>query len=527
MLNYSLPIKNILKRDVTTLAHLFKIIKKSGEEVLVTSHDRNIRVGNDIYHATSGIAPVAQMMNTIDTGGNTSEIRGLLGDTDITEFDIDARNFSGARVERYMVDWANPDKIHILESVYFIGKISRGNKGKFSIELLSNEGYYENPLTERTSYYCRAELGDRRCGINLSPTTTFSFQKADISIIANLEVKKDVWYLFNEKIYVCIKAGVTDDLTDDERLNLFTTVITQRITDGTAQFKFIDFPLKSINILKAKLATIIPNYEGKNFPAIENYIVLNEILSNVNRNSVYTNNIKNTYSAILTTSENGIMGSYFLARIVSGLGPSSIFLIKFTKKIGASTYPTFSAHTASDPLIVPSNTFDPKSHFKSNNNLPFEIVGVPVIESLNTNVSQQNPKVILVNPSKRSNGKILMIDISSKATPLTKKFLSRLKGDVGTGKFLHGLVEFYDGYNPGFKTEIQRIIAEEDFIQVTLFQPPPNGYNENDTIILYYGCDKLLSTCVNTFNNQLNFRGEPFTPGYNAYLNTFRDFGYT
>jgi len=51
---------------------------------------------------------------------------------------------------------------------------------------------------------------------------------------------------------------------------------------------------------------------------------------------------------------------------------------------------------------------------------------------------------------------------------------------------------------------------------VVLFLPMPNLLAVGDTFEAYPGCAKDIATCRDTFDNILNFRGEPYVPGQDA-----------
>jgi hypothetical protein len=74
------------------------------------------------------------------------------------------------------------------------------------------------------------------------------------------------------------------------------------------------------------------------------------------------------------------------------------------------------------------------------------------------------------------------------------------------GYFDYGIITFTgaDGYS--FSTEISNNI-DQNF---TILFNPPQDVKVGDKYTMVAGCDKKLSTCVNKFNNGINFRGEPF-----------------
>lgn len=78
-----------------------------------------------------------------------------------------------------------------------------------------------------------------------------------------------------------------------------------------------------------------------------------------------------------------------------------------------------------------------------------------------------------------------------------------------TSFFNYGYLVFTSGLNNTRKMEIRNFTNN----QILLFLPMPKEIKPNDTYTLYAGCDKTFSTCINRYNNAINFRGEPHLPG--------------
>jgi uncharacterized phage protein (TIGR02218 family) len=73
-----------------------------------------------------------------------------------------------------------------------------------------------------------------------------------------------------------------------------------------------------------------------------------------------------------------------------------------------------------------------------------------------------------------------------------------------------GLVHWLTGNNAGLAMEVKGNVSATD--KITMFTPAPFVIQVGDTYDVYPGCDKSLSTCRDTYNNVINFQGEPFIP---------------
>jgi uncharacterized phage protein (TIGR02218 family) len=82
--------------------------------------------------------------------------------------------------------------------------------------------------------------------------------------------------------------------------------------------------------------------------------------------------------------------------------------------------------------------------------------------------------------------------------------------------FAGGLVTWTSGLNSGLAMEVKNWSASPTALE--LFLPMPFNIVAGDGFTISPGCDKNLSTCRDTFNNVVNFRGFPFIPGRDKVL---------
>ena len=69
----------------------------------------------------------------------------------------------------------------------------------------------------------------------------------------------------------------------------------------------------------------------------------------------------------------------------------------------------------------------------------------------------------------------------------------------------------YDGNNASYEMEVKKFDPTTG--EFTLFLPMPNDIEVDDEFTAYWGCDKDMTTCRDTYNNLDNFRGEPYVVG--------------
>lgn len=85
-----------------------------------------------------------------------------------------------------------------------------------------------------------------------------------------------------------------------------------------------------------------------------------------------------------------------------------------------------------------------------------------------------------------------------------------------SGTFTSGKITFTSGANGGLSMEVKEYVTG----QLTLALPMPFGIETGDTYSLIKGCDKTFATCQTTYDNAMNFRGEPHVPGMDRMLET-------
>lgn len=77
------------------------------------------------------------------------------------------------------------------------------------------------------------------------------------------------------------------------------------------------------------------------------------------------------------------------------------------------------------------------------------------------------------------------------------------------GYFDQAKLTFTSGLNNGLSMEVKSYVVGQLSLSLQMYYAIAPG----DTYNVYAGCDKQRSTCVNKFNNVINFRGFPDLPG--------------
>lgn len=107
----------------------------------------------------------------------------------------------------------------------------------------------------------------------------------------------------------------------------------------------------------------------------------------------------------------------------------------------------------------------------------------------------------------------LFTDTGEVATVTSNKVftVTELIGTQSDDWYKYGNLTFTSGLNNGISKEVKDFDSSTG--EITTFLPFPFTISAGDTISVYAGCDKRQTTCINKFNNIINFRGFPFIRG--------------
>lgn len=155
----------MLDTELTTLAFCWRVERRDGVAIGLTSHDRDLLVDGLVHRAAPGMTPSAIRRET-GLAPDTMDVSGALTSDAIGAADLIAGRWDGARVALFAVDWTGASgRVALGEGQ--IGAVSVKN-GAFTAELRGAAATLARPVAEECSPECRAELGDRRCRVPMA-----------------------------------------------------------------------------------------------------------------------------------------------------------------------------------------------------------------------------------------------------------------------------------------------------------------------------------------------------------------------
>lgn len=154
-----------LEQSETTLAHCWRVIRSDGVTLGFTDHDRPLVVAGTSCDPACGLDG-GEVPERLGAQVTTGEVLGILDSAAIAEADIALGRYDGARVESWVVNWADPAQAALLR-VDIIGEIVRED-GVFRAELRSPQQGLNVTRGRHFQGLCDAVVGDGRCRVALA-----------------------------------------------------------------------------------------------------------------------------------------------------------------------------------------------------------------------------------------------------------------------------------------------------------------------------------------------------------------------
>ena len=170
---------SFIERELTTLAFCWRVQRRDGICLGFTSHDRDLDLDGLVYRSAPGMLPSAISVSD-GFEASTLDVSGALTSGAIGESDLAAGRWDRAAVALFLVDWEDPGGARLALARGELGDVAVRANG-FEAELRGPAALLERPVVEQTSPECRAELGDRRCRVDLAALTSVTRVTAAVS----------------------------------------------------------------------------------------------------------------------------------------------------------------------------------------------------------------------------------------------------------------------------------------------------------------------------------------------------------
>lgn len=154
-----------LKSGAATTCLCWRLERLDGVIVGVTEHDRDLVVDGVIYRPGEALES-GSFTTSLGLKPGQASARGALSSEAITDADLAAGLWDGARVDVLRADWERPDLFVVIWSGQ-LSEIVRGRTG-FEADLVSLKADFERSTGRVYSRSCDAVLGDARCSVDVT-----------------------------------------------------------------------------------------------------------------------------------------------------------------------------------------------------------------------------------------------------------------------------------------------------------------------------------------------------------------------
>lgn len=161
--------REMLAGPLTSLAFCWRVERRDGAGFGLTSHDAKLAIGGIEYSAEPGMLPAA-IERRLGTNESDGEIAGAITSAALEEVDLVLGRWDGARVSLVAVDWESPDTDAVTLLGGEIGEV-RIEDDAFNAGLRGAAAKLSRSICPETSSECRAELGDKKCRVDMAART--------------------------------------------------------------------------------------------------------------------------------------------------------------------------------------------------------------------------------------------------------------------------------------------------------------------------------------------------------------------
>lgn len=188
-----------LASETTTLCRCWRLTRRDGVRMGFTDHDRTVRFLGLDHEPGTGFRGT-EIETALGLSVDNLEAAGALSSERIREADVAAGLYDEAAIEQWLVDWRFPTR-RLKLFAGTAGEIRRG-AGGFEMEVLGLGAALNRPLGRSFQRLCDAEVGDRRCGVDLdgaafrrsgAVTRVLDARRFEVS---GVEGRPDGWFAF-------------------------------------------------------------------------------------------------------------------------------------------------------------------------------------------------------------------------------------------------------------------------------------------------------------------------------------------
>lgn len=173
--------------EATTLATLWRLVRRDGAVFTFTDHDRDIVYGGETYVAALGYQRSA-ISSGAELAVDETELLGLLDAASIDPAELRAGLWDHASVRIFGVNWADLTQGQIRLRRGTLGEVIARDDGTFSAELRGLAQPLQQTIGSLYQPECRTDLGSTKCGIDLAYGAGWTQQGEIVEVIDSVRL---------------------------------------------------------------------------------------------------------------------------------------------------------------------------------------------------------------------------------------------------------------------------------------------------------------------------------------------------
>jgi uncharacterized phage protein (TIGR02218 family) len=154
-----------LTSGATTLCWCWRLTRRDGVKLGFTDHDRDLVFDGTTFEAAAGFT-ASEIKDSVGLNVDNLEVTAAVTSQRLAEKDLAAGIYDDAKVEIFRVNWQSVAQRVLMRSGS-LGEVKRTGFA-FAAEVRGLAHYLQQPKGRVFQYSCDADLGNSRCGVNLT-----------------------------------------------------------------------------------------------------------------------------------------------------------------------------------------------------------------------------------------------------------------------------------------------------------------------------------------------------------------------
>jgi len=536
-----------LKQQVTTVCTCVSIRRKRDDvSYHFTDHDRPLTIQGQRFMPYNSFQRFS-VNSSVDMDVDGMEIRGMIRESGIERESVASGLFDFAEVEVFLINYEEPDEGSLILRRGWLGEVVMDEDGTFRAEIRGLSQVYATRVGEAYSPECRADLGDRRCKIGLSPepwkaNTNYCTGDSVLGVVeaANAYLNVSIEnHSFEEDLNQDSIRDITGWTTRGDSTGEWAIVASANVA-GISGPRHGDYFIIHINPMENSRSRNLAIYQD--IDLVDQGVLISDLDTGLCRVVfemwaaclLIDHRCQYRMRLYALNDADGIIGGtpiwdtgykytaydrWYQTRVQDRLLPVGTRKVRIdieSQKQGFK--PEGCAFDLARMIVnTPSGTFSNADQYAG---VMFQCITAgtsgdsePSWTNAIGNTFSDGSVVWRCVNGWKSIGVVSIIDEDA-----PKEF--NVTGLVNlTGYFDGGLLQWETGQNAGRVQEVFTYVNDGG-VSIKLFQRTFYPITVGDRFVVHPGCDKRRATCSDKFSNIINFRGEPDVPGTDEYMRT-------